>query len=241
MQHTQLKTLDTGRRVQGFLDDQASLIGDLVRTKLRQELDDAVAKFAAFQLEQGTAHRAASIQTVLLTASRRNLYELYLRRIRAIAQLKVREVPELQTFVVPVGQLRNGEFLERAEAAAVSAATFEQLLIDGGMPGTFLPEMNGAIAELRDMVSQRNNHLVRRSAATAGIDQVGRAIRDIVKVLDTILSPALKSDSSALAGWKAARRFHQTAVTPLPGGAVAPDQGESDNDEPGKADESVAA
>ena len=52
MQSRQLRTLESARQVQAFLDDNASVIGRRVPVTVCERLDDAVEQFAAHEVEQ---------------------------------------------------------------------------------------------------------------------------------------------------------------------------------------------
>jgi orotidine-5'-phosphate decarboxylase len=52
MKRTQLKTLDAGRRVQGFLDMHVGDIGSTVTGLVRSQLDEAVGQLFTLHLAQ---------------------------------------------------------------------------------------------------------------------------------------------------------------------------------------------
>jgi hypothetical protein len=70
MKITGVRTFDAGRRVQGFVDTNAALIGTGVPPSLRAKVDAAVSQLAQYQLDQEAAKAAAKGETVNQAALR---------------------------------------------------------------------------------------------------------------------------------------------------------------------------
>ena len=228
MKLVHLKALDTGRRVQGFLDRNAVAIEDHVSPRCRQNLDEVVEQIAAFQLEQSVAADIARGETAQQVASRHALYRVYLAPMKRIARRKLTGTAQYPIFVVPATIIRHGDFLRAAINAAEAAALYEQVFVDSGMPADFLERFREGIAALTASSQSRRDQLTLRSETTAGLDVMESALRDIVGVIDGLLTPVLAADYSLLAGWKTAKRFHRTGVSsptgddPATKGGVAP-------------------
>ena len=215
MQLTHLNTLDTLRRVQGFLDTHSTALGAVVTPTLRTRLDDAATKLAAFQVEQGASAGAALGETANQATFRLEFYSAFMRPIARIAKASLRTAAEFPTLVVPSRGLRNGDFVGATQALADAAAKYEKTFVEHGMPADFLAQLRAAIAQLATSKDAHDRNLSRRAAATKGIKDSTKTARDILVVLDALIAPDIKHNAALLADWKASKRI-AVAVTSLP-------------------------
>ena len=214
MQQGHLNILDTLRRVQGFLDTQATALGTLVPAALRARLDDTATQLSGFQVEQASATGTARGETANQAQLRKDFFTRFMRPIAKNARASLKNVGEYPTMVVPSSKLRKGEFLGAAQALADSAAKYEKTLVAHGMATDFLTQLRAAIAQLSTSNDARNRNLSRREAATEGIKNTSTTARNVLVNLDAIIGPALKHNTPLLADWKASKRI--LSPTPLP-------------------------
>ena len=214
MQQIHLIILDMVRRVQGFLDRQATALGSLVPATLRARLDNAATQLAAFQVEQAATSGTARGETASLTALRKDFYTRYMRPIARNAKASLKGVGEYPTLTVSSSKLRKGDFQGAAQALVDAATKYEKTLLEHGMAPDLLVQMRAAIAQLTASNDARDRNVSRRQAATQGIKNTSQVAREILVNLDSIIAPALKRDTSLLADWKASKRI--TTQTPLP-------------------------
>jgi hypothetical protein len=217
------RTLDAGRRVQGFLDKNGVAIGALVPPTMRAKLDGAVAKLQGFQQEQDLMTSAAKGETAAQAALRDEIYRTLVIPVATNAARVLRGSPDLPTLSVTAADARTAAFGVKVSNLADTAAKYESTLMGEGLPPDFLAQLRDGVARLTASDRARDDQRQRRSTATAGIKSTGQAVRDQIKVIDGRLSLLRKQDPSFEAGWQASKRIHQTAVNPLPTGGVVVD------------------
>jgi hypothetical protein len=206
--------LDALRRVQGFLDAQATALGSVIPASLRARLDGAVTQLAGFQVEQsattGTARGEAANQAALRKAFRAQFFE----PIGRIAKRSLKTVGEYPTLAVASARLKKSDFAAAAQALADSAAKYEKTFLDGGMQVDFLAQMRAAIAQMATSKDAQDRNDSRHIAATQGIKDTDKIAHEVLAVLNSVIVPALKHNASLLADWKASKKI--ASVTPLP-------------------------
>jgi len=223
MQSKQSPVFGTGRRVQGFLDAQAATVGDIVPAALRAELDDGVAKGAAFELAQGASSSAAKGETARQQLIRDDLYARFIHPIDGIAKKKLKgqvSVTELASLIISSAFRHSNTLLTKATELADAAAKYEKTFIDNGLPADFIAQLRAGIAEITASEAARVRQLSRRAAATTGIATADKAVRDTIDSMKRVLKPALKTNPALLSDWMASKRIKQPAVTPIPTGSV---------------------
>jgi hypothetical protein len=245
MQLRQIKTFDTGRRVQGFLGSQAAAIGTAVPPGLRAKLDNATDQLVSYQLEQDNAAGSARGETANQEALQRDINERLLRPIARVARFALRDKPDFDVLVVPSDSMPKRVFVSKLTGLADAAAKYEQTFVENFIPSDFIAQLRVAAAQIEGSGEARARHLSRRNAATAGLVAADKMIRDVVGVLDGALTPMLKSNPAALADWIASKRFQQTVVNPIATGDIAPAEGSTDgppdSEQPAPESENKAA
>jgi len=179
------------------------------------ELKHLGTQLATFQQEQGAAADAAKTATATQAAARKDFYTKFMRPIARIAQARVKKgAPEFASLIVPLRGLRKAQFPAAAQTLTDTAAQHEADLLTGGMVADFLTQMKAALAQLVAATAASDESTSRRQAATQGIAAASLAARDAIVVLDAAIVPAVKSNASLLADWKASKRI--TVPTTLP-------------------------
>lgn len=222
MQSIFARTLDAGRRVQGFLDSHIAELGTTVSTSLRAMFDDAVTRLTGFQVEQATEEGTARGETINQATLREELYQRFMVHIGRTAKIELRTSPEFVNLVVPAIEVRKIDFLSTANKFAAAAAKHEPLLVQQGMPVDFLLQLHAAILQVSASADARERSVVRRIAATEGSVVVSKAVREKIGQLDGLIRPALKANGPLLAEWQACKRIRQIGVTPIPTGSPVP-------------------
>jgi hypothetical protein len=82
------KALDAFRRVQGFLDAQATALGSIIPASLRARLDGAVTQLAGLQVEQSAPAGTARGEAVNQAGLRKTFGTQFMRPIARIAKAK---------------------------------------------------------------------------------------------------------------------------------------------------------
>lgn len=195
------------------------MLGPALETN-RRELDTAVAQLVEFRLEQAVITGLARQETANLAALRHEIYANFGSPIRAVAEARLRDVPDYEMLLLPSRAKTHGEFLAKAVSLADAAAKHETFLGKAIMRPNFLSELRSAIARYFAMHDSRARHLSRKSAARAGIAAADKAARKVIGLLDGALTPLFRDDPGLLADWKTSCRIHKTPVDPSSTGDI---------------------
>jgi hypothetical protein len=221
MQSTHFTVLDAARRVQGFLDAQAAIIGTAVPAPLRAQLDAAVTQIAAHQAEQGASASAAKGETAKQKLLRGDLYAHLLNPVAGIARKQLRGVTEFPSLIVSAAFRLSNKLLAKATELADAAAKNEKLFIDNGLPADFIAQIRAGVTEISASVVARDAAHTQQVTATAGMKVADKSARATIDTMNRALKKVLKANPALLAGWMAAKLVRQLVVTPLPTGSVS--------------------
>jgi hypothetical protein len=220
MKTTQVRTLDAGRRVQGFLDANAATIATAMSASLRAKFDAAVTQLDQLRLDQETSKAAAAGETVNQAALRSDLFQQLVDRIGEVAKLNLKSSTDFPALVVTAAAEKRTEFVTKVNSQADAAAKYEQLFIDHGLPADFLAQIKAGVAQVMASAANREAQQTKQSAATGGLITADKAVRSLIKVVSGALAKVVKGNSTLSAGWVAAKRIRQVPVTPLPTGGT---------------------
>ena len=218
MKTTQVRVFDAGRRVEGFLDANAALIGTAVSASLRAKLDAAVTQLDQLRLDQETSKAAAAGETTNQAALRSDLFKHLVGPIGEVAKLNLKGSADYQALVVSAAAVKKSEFVTKVNSQADAAAKYAQLFIDHSLPADFLAQIKAGVAQVLASAANREAQQTKQSAATGGLIAADKAVRSLIKVVSGALAKVLKGNATLSAGWTAAKRIKQLPVTPLPTG-----------------------
>jgi hypothetical protein len=220
MKTTQVRTLDAGRRVQGFLDANAATIAIAMSASLRAKFDAAVTQLDQLRLDQETSKAAAAGETVNQATLRSDLFQQLVDRIGEVAKLNLKSSTDFPALVVTAAAEKRTEFVTKVNSQADAATKYEQLFIDHGLPADFLAQIKAGVAQVMASAANREAQQTKQSAATGGLITADKAVRSLIKVVSGALAKVVKGNSTLSAGWVAAKRIRQVPVTPLPTGGT---------------------
>jgi hypothetical protein len=210
MQLKQLRTLESARRVQAFIDEHCTAAEASLPYTLRDRFDAAVEELAAHQLEQELAQAMARCETANLAALRRDLYYCFLRPIGRIAGTVLRSAPEYRSLVMPASSCSARHFLKSVIRLVAAAEAYAALFVNHGMPDDLIDRLHAALAQLAQSAEARERHRRRQIEATHGLREGSRAVRRLVDLIDCVLAPKIKRDQTLLATWISSRRSTAT-------------------------------
>lgn len=204
--------LQTLRRAHAFLAgrDLTAALGDLKPHV--EALDAIVVRLEQFATEQEVRASAARTATDAKNEFARTLRREYLRPIAQVARRLFAADPELRSaFRVPLA--RDDEGLIQACNAFASRVEEHKTKFTGrGLAPDVVDRLNKATEAFRDALVNRSLDLARRSAATAGmVSELSRG-RDLVRLLDLMLTPRLADEPAQLAEWRSIARFLREAT-----------------------------
>jgi hypothetical protein len=217
MKTPELHVLDTGQRVQDFLDSEATAVGTAVPAPLRGQLDAAVVQGRTAQAAQALLAGSIKGETATQAAIRASITTDFLRPIATAARHALTGAPDFTT-LVPPAKLRKADFASTVTAVAAAAAKYQQTFLDHGEPADFIAQLQAAVTQLETSASRRSVLVGQQTAATEGAAQAVKTIRSVLKVINGALTSVLKKNAPLKANWVATKRIQATVVTPLPGG-----------------------
>lgn len=219
MQFRTKQGLQTLRRAHSFLVGREfnTALGDLKPHV--ESLAALVVKLEQHATEQDNRDRSARASTDAKKALSNALRQEYLRPIQQVARrLFANDATIRNAFILPRNRDDEG-LLQAASGIAERAAEYQARFVGAGLAPDFVDRLRKATTALRDMIIGRGLELGRRSAASAGmLEELSRG-RDLVRLLDTMLTPRLAQQRDQLAEWRTITRFMRTrSVEVVPGG-----------------------
>lgn len=190
MQSSERKALEVARRVQEFLDAQVTNLTKTLPAQLRARIDVVVQQLADGQVEQALASAMARAETAKQAEYRRDAYIRFLRPIGRIATIVFGDSWQLRSLVMPAASTRQPRFLERAALVADVASTYPQVFVGHGMTADFVDQLQLALDQIRSAGDAHDHYMGRQVAATASLKSAAKYARDVVGLLDALLTPA---------------------------------------------------
>ena len=198
--------LDSGRRVQRFLDANGGALAAANGSAARKKLDQAVAALEsnANELEAKTQ------QGVGETAKQRTLRLALLtlmRSINRVGRLFLADVPDFSPLRMPGQKVKLHVLLEKAYAMQQAAVPQAQVFIDGGLPADFLARLQAAIDAIAASTGDRTDVGSARVVATGGTLEQAVNVRKATRALDSLVQLALPVNDPLLGAWRSAKRL----------------------------------
>jgi hypothetical protein len=222
MQARQTRVLQAFERAQTFLGNNAALLGTIPQSAPALALAAVVTNLAGNGAAQGTAKIQTKGAVGTQTTLRRALIVSHMRPIAAIAKDQADAIPATMGLVMPKPHVNVTQLVADANAMAVAAAPYAQNFISGGLPATFIADLQTAAAALNAAANLKGTSKTNSVLATTGVASQEKQGRSTLNILNTLVVSALAGNVPALAQWKNAKRISPqpasatTAVTPTP-------------------------
>jgi hypothetical protein len=207
MRQKTMRGLQVLRRAHGFLatNQLTCALGPV--TKHVEALGQSVERLATYAVDQdenvrgfrGSASGARQKATTLRI-------EL-MRPIARMAQLLFTDNAELQHALAMPESRSYEKLIAAALAMAGQADEHKDRFVAAGFGEDFVDPLRLGAAELRTALDTKAVHYGKRSAATAGMIEELRRSKRLVRVLDDLVSPGLRSTPDRLAQWRTLSRF----------------------------------
>ena len=207
MKGQQERVLDACRRVQSFMDANATLLDGINKSATRKELDGVITDLVAGAGAQATAQVAAKGESANQRILRLALRD-HMRRIAAVAFLRLKDVPQFAALKMPDPHASAASIVAHATAMGNAAQLYQETFLDAGLPADFIATLGAAATALSASSGVRNAARGRRSNATGALQQASTRARRVLKALNPLVVHVLSADSAnagLLAEWKAAR------------------------------------
>lgn len=203
----QERVLDACRRAQSFMDANSTLLDVINKSATRKELDGVIAALGDSAGEQATGHVAAQGESANQRVLRLELRG-HMRRISAIAALRLRNVPQFASLKMPNAHASPASLVAHATAMGNAAEAFQETFLDAGLPAEFLATLRSSSAALQASAKVRGDAQGKRSNATGALKQLASRARRVLKALNPIVAHTLSADpahAGLVAEWRAAR------------------------------------
>lgn len=203
----QERVLEACRRVQSFMDTNATLLDSINKSATRKELDGIITELSDNAGVQATGHVAAKGESANQRVLRLALRD-HMHRIAAVAALRFRDVPQFASLKMISAHASAGTLTAHATAMRNTAQLYQEAFLDAGLPADFLATLGAAAAALSSSSEVRASARGKRSNATGALKQAATRARHVLKALNPMVVHALSADSAnagLLAEWKAAR------------------------------------
>ena len=212
MRFLQNAVLAALKRVQLFLDEYAAVLAATVDlTAARKRLDAVAASFTEHAYDQDAGDRGAKGETAKQRQLRVKLRGERMAPIALIARKNLRTTPEFAALQMPKPTVSGEAFIASAKAMADAATVHKDTFIEHGLPSAFLDDFRAAITKLASSISDREQNYNRRLSATKGLDAKEKQGRLVLRVLDSLVEPALADNDALLRGWQGARQIRHRA------------------------------
>lgn len=194
------------RRMQWFLDENSTALGDVNQSLSRQALDDVVADLQSRDAAQDSAATQAKSLTKLKHERRTDLRRHHMRPIAAIARSTLAHTPLIAKLRVPVNMASDSSLITAGHGMADAAEQYPEAFAGERLPVDFIDQLRAAADAVREAQVRRDLFQVEVTQATRGVaDALSRA-SNVVKVLDALVVKQLKGKPDLLAGWRRAKR-----------------------------------
>ena len=211
------RTSQALRGVEGWIDGHPTLVPPEAAGQV-DVLRGVNQRLAQYVIDQEHQDRARSGATVAIEQIRRDLRQNHLVPIAAMARSVVTITPELEVALrVPRPTADDAKVLASANAIAALGDAHKDVLVQHGLPATFVDELRAEAATLQTAVDERRQAKSRRVGATKAIAVELKAGRSVVQALDIVITRALRGQPALLAEWRNTKRVtrkpvHQAAV-----------------------------
>jgi hypothetical protein len=175
-------------------------------SSLLDALKQIVARMTAAATEQTTQTGQATLAARDEATLRRDVRSLHLMAIVRVAGALRGKIPGMGVFKLPPPRLSSEMLSYAAEAIRVTAALYEDVFVEHGLPADFLDQLDQARAALAASVDARGVSRSRVRGASSGLADDLALGRRIVTMIDASLAHTLKSDAPTLASWRQAKR-----------------------------------
>jgi hypothetical protein len=202
-----MRQLQVLRRAHEFLaaNQVAAALGPV--TKHVEALGQTVDRLAAHAVGQDENERGFRGSASGARRKARTLQAELMRPIARMAQSLFPDDGDLRQ-ALEMPQVKGYEKLIAASLAMAGRANeHKDRFVAAGFSEDFLDRLRKGAADLRTALDEKGAHYGKRSAASAGmLEELARG-KDLVRVLDDMVSPGLRATPDRLAEWRTLSRF----------------------------------
>jgi hypothetical protein len=213
------------RRAHEFLaaSDVTAALGPI--TKHVEALGQQVDRLATHAVDQYENERGYRASAGAARAKVRTLKTELMRPIARMSQSLFPDDAELRQALAMPKNRGYEKLLAAALAMAGRAAEHKARFVQVGFAEDFLDRLKNGASDLRAALDEKGAHYGKRSAATAGMLQELSRSKELMRVLDDMVTPGLRATPDRLAEWRTLSRFARVSrvaedvITPPESGA----------------------
>jgi hypothetical protein len=212
MDTTVVLGLQVLRRASAFLAEEKEVAAKIASIPKHVEaLNGATARVETLAREQDEADRSFRMAALACRESAQTLLREHVRPVCIMGELLFPVgSPVHASFKRPPSDVGYDALLSAAESIATLAAEHKTMFIDAGFLEDFIERLRGEVAVLRQKVDEAAAHRSRRVATRAARSSSLKRARKMLRLLNTMVAPQLKSGDSA-AKWKSLSRFKHSS------------------------------
>ena len=204
------------RGVEAWADSHTALIPPEAAGQV-EALRGVNQRLAQYVIDQEHQGRARGGNTVTVKQLRRELQQHHLMPISTMARSVVAITPELEVALrVPRPTADDPKLLASANAIANIGEAHREVLLQHGLPASFVEELRAHAAMLQAAVDERRQATSRRVGATKAIAAELKTGRLVVQALDIALTRVLRAQPGLFAEWRNTKRVTVKPVHPAP-------------------------
>lgn len=206
MSKLQQKVYDMLCRVQRFVNDHATVLGQIPQSSAKQQLDSLVSVMGNSAQVAVTSRAMVTGETANTRALRRTLRANHMQQIAAIARAELRDIPEFEALLLPPVRETTARVVLRARAMASVARLHAEVFIAHQLPADFAEQLLGAADALEASVQKRAADSRDAAGAREQLAAVRSRAHYVVDVLNAQVQVALAGNATLLGQWKFAKR-----------------------------------
>lgn len=214
MRITEEAVLETLRRIQRFLDDKGDLLAVVNQSGARKRLDQISEQMAAHAVAQLGWRRTARGETQRQRALRTTLRYDLMQPIAIVAGQHLREKQEFKLLRLPRWKARGAELIAAARGMATAAEKHMDLFVEEGLAPDFADRVRATADRVEESIGTRAQGWGQQAGATAGLKADTKRARARIRLLDSMVRPALGTNDPLLREWQVAKHI-QRARTPV--------------------------
>ena len=186
-------------------------LGDIV--KHVEDLEVVAARLAASAVAQDVSNRAYHAAARAARAQARQLRREYLAPVAGTAKTLFRDEPTVREALAMPKREGYHALVTAAQGMARHAAERKDRFVAAGFREDFVEQLDAAALALEAAADVTSGHRARRAAATSAMLKDYAIGRDLLRLLDTMVTPWLEQNLPArLAEWESLTHFAR--VTP---------------------------
>jgi hypothetical protein len=194
--------LQWARRLRDFLvaHEPKSDVAEL--EALRKDLDDAITQLTAGAAAQEAITKQSRVQTTEIKRLRSVLRDGNIKPIVRMSRTMKLEINGTEiTFVLPDPNVTSERLAAAGDAMVTALNVLGPQFVAKGFASNFVEQLTNAVKALRDAIDQRSAQVAKRTGTTAAMQQEGDRAVQLVRVIDTLVRPVIKTDPDLLAAW----------------------------------------